>query len=192
YGFRGHPQRKDFPLTGYVELRYSEEQKRVVYEPVALAQDFRNFDFMSPWEGAEYIIPGDEKAQPEAPGAPTPLTSAEINKAAAYYGEALGFTVGRMWGDPPHFCIPQRDGIEVMLNQVRSEDIFRPNADYNGRLDAYFWVKDADALHAEYRGSGAEIVCAPEDMPYQMREFQVRDPDGHLLAFGHDLLGTAQ
>ena len=82
YGFRGHPQRKDFPLTGYVELRYSEEQKRVVYEPVTLAQDFRNFDFMSPWEGAEYIIPGDEKAQGEAPGAPTPLTSAEIKAAA--------------------------------------------------------------------------------------------------------------
>jgi len=82
YGFRGHPQRKDFPLTGYVELRYSEEEKRVVYEPVSLAQDFRDFDFMSPWEGAEYIIPGDEKAQPEACGAPTPLTSAEINKAA--------------------------------------------------------------------------------------------------------------
>jgi NADH-quinone oxidoreductase subunit C len=82
YGFQGHPQRKDFPLTGYVELRYSEEQKRVVYEPVQLSQDFRDFDFMSPWEGAEYIIPGDEKAQPEAPGAPTPLTSAEIDKAA--------------------------------------------------------------------------------------------------------------
>jgi len=62
YGFRGHPQRKDFPLTGYVELRYSEEHKRVVYEPVKLAQDFRSFDFMSPWEGAEYILPGDEKA----------------------------------------------------------------------------------------------------------------------------------
>src|SRR6185295_7493920 len=82
YGFRGHPQRKDFPLTGYVELRYSEEQKRVVYEPVSLSQDFRNFDFMSPWEGAEYIIPGDEKAQPEAPGAPTPLKADEIGKAA--------------------------------------------------------------------------------------------------------------
>jgi NADH-quinone oxidoreductase subunit C len=80
YGFRGHPQRRDFPLTGYVELRYSEEQKRVVYEPVALAQDFRNFDFMSPWEGAEYILPGDEKAQPEAPGAPTPLKADEIAK----------------------------------------------------------------------------------------------------------------
>jgi NADH-quinone oxidoreductase subunit C len=61
YGFTGHPQRKDFPLTGYVELRYSEEHKRVMYEPVALAQDFRSFDFMSPWEGADYILPGDEK-----------------------------------------------------------------------------------------------------------------------------------
>ena len=72
YGFQGHPQRKDFPLTGYAELRYSEEHKRVVYEPVKLAQDFRTFDFMSPWEGAEYILPGDEKAHGEAPGAPTP------------------------------------------------------------------------------------------------------------------------
>ncbi len=63
YGFRGHPQRKDFPLTGYVELRYSEEAKRVVYEPVKLAQDFRVFDFTSPWEGADYTLPGDEKAQ---------------------------------------------------------------------------------------------------------------------------------
>jgi NADH-quinone oxidoreductase subunit C len=67
YGFRGHPQRKDFPLTGYVELRYSEKHKRVVYEPVKLAQDFRSFDFMSPWEGADYILPGDEKA-PDAGG----------------------------------------------------------------------------------------------------------------------------
>jgi len=62
YGFEGHPLRKDFPLTGYVEVRYDEEQKRVVYEPVTLTQDFRSFDFMSPWEGAEYILPGDEKA----------------------------------------------------------------------------------------------------------------------------------
>ena len=61
YGFTGHPQRKDFPLSGYVELRYSEEHKRVMYEPVQLAQDFRTFDFMSPWEGADYILPGDEK-----------------------------------------------------------------------------------------------------------------------------------
>jgi NADH-quinone oxidoreductase subunit C len=66
YGFEGHPLRKDFPLTGFVEMRYDEEQKRVVYEPVSLAQDFRSFDFMSPWEGAQYILPGDEKADGEA------------------------------------------------------------------------------------------------------------------------------
>lgn len=61
YGFRGHPLRKDFPTTGYVEVRYDEGSKRVVYEPVKLTQDYRQFDFMSPWEGAEYILPGDEK-----------------------------------------------------------------------------------------------------------------------------------
>jgi NADH-quinone oxidoreductase subunit C len=82
YGFRGHPQRKDFPLTGYVELRYSEDAKRVVYEPVELAQDFRNFEFTSPWEGAEYVLPGDEKgAVPEAKGAPSPVTADKLQKA---------------------------------------------------------------------------------------------------------------
>ena len=64
YGFRGYPLRKDFPTTGYVELRYDEAQKRVVYEPVRLTQEYRLFDFMSPWEGAEYILPGDEKKAP--------------------------------------------------------------------------------------------------------------------------------
>jgi NADH-quinone oxidoreductase subunit C len=84
YGFRGHPFRKDFPLTGYTELRYSEAQKRVVYEPVKLAQDFRTFDFTSPWEGAAYVLPGDEKAAlPEAKGAPTPLNATQIQKADA-------------------------------------------------------------------------------------------------------------
>jgi len=62
YGFRGHPLRKDFPTTGYTEVRYDEVQKRVVYEPVSLVQEYRQFDFMSPWEGAEYILPGDQKA----------------------------------------------------------------------------------------------------------------------------------
>jgi NADH-quinone oxidoreductase subunit C len=72
YGFEGYPQRKDFPLTGHVELRYSEAEKRVVYEPVALPQDFRNFDFLMPWEGPEYRLPGDEKAVAEEPGATSP------------------------------------------------------------------------------------------------------------------------
>ncbi len=66
YGFDGHPLRKDFPLTGFVETRYDDELKRVVYEPVELRQEFRNFDFLSPWEGADYVLPGDEKADEEA------------------------------------------------------------------------------------------------------------------------------
>jgi NADH-quinone oxidoreductase subunit C len=64
YGFRGHPLRKDFPTTGFTEVRYDEKQKRVVYEPVKLVQEYRQFDFMSPWEGAHYILPGDDKAGP--------------------------------------------------------------------------------------------------------------------------------
>ena len=63
YGFDGHPLRKDFPLTGFVEVRYDEERKRVVYEPVKLPQEFRSFDFISPWEGTDYVLPGDEKAK---------------------------------------------------------------------------------------------------------------------------------
>ena len=71
YGFDGHPLRKDFPLTGFVEVRYDAAEKRVVYEPVRLNQEFRKFDFLSPWEGADYALPGDEKAAPPAP-APAP------------------------------------------------------------------------------------------------------------------------
>jgi len=87
YGFEGHPFRKDFPLTGYQELRYSEEAGRVVYEPVELAQDLRQFDFMSPWEGAEYVLPGDEKVvapPPALPPAPAPApVAAKLKKAPA-------------------------------------------------------------------------------------------------------------
>ncbi|WP_011580364.1 MULTISPECIES: NADH-quinone oxidoreductase subunit C [Chelativorans] len=63
YGFEGHPLRKDFPLTGFVEVHYDDEAKRVVYQPVNLRQEFRNFDFLSPWEGTDYVLPGDEKAK---------------------------------------------------------------------------------------------------------------------------------
>jgi NADH-quinone oxidoreductase subunit C len=83
YGFEGHPLRKDFPMTGYVEVRYDEAQKRVVYEPVRLQQEFRNFDFLSPWEGAEYpasVLPGDEKAAPPPPPAPSPAPAASKAK----------------------------------------------------------------------------------------------------------------
>ena len=85
YGFRGHPLRKDFPQTGYTELRYSEEEKRVVYQPVQLAQDWRTFDFLSPWEGGAYQLPGDEKAAavPQQPGAQSPVTADQVTKASA-------------------------------------------------------------------------------------------------------------
>jgi NADH-quinone oxidoreductase subunit C len=76
YGFEGHPLRKDFPLTGFVEVRYDDEEKRVKYEPVRLAQEFRTFDFLSPWEGTDYLLPGDEKV---APGAANKLTG-ELEK----------------------------------------------------------------------------------------------------------------
>jgi NADH-quinone oxidoreductase subunit C len=79
YGFEGYPFRKDFPLTGHVEMRYSEAEKRVVYEPVALPQDFRTFDFLMPWQGPEYHLPGDEKATGEAPGAPSPAPAPGIS-----------------------------------------------------------------------------------------------------------------
>jgi len=83
YGFEGHPFRKDFPLTGYQELRYSEEDKRVVYEPVKLAQDFRSFDFMSPWEGADYVLPGDEKVEPASPPVKEPATTEKKGDSGA-------------------------------------------------------------------------------------------------------------
>ena len=80
YGFEGYPFRKDFPLTGHVELRYSEAEKRVIYEPVSLPQDFRTFDFLMPWEGPEYRLPGDEKAVPEQAGAPSPASAPSGNQ----------------------------------------------------------------------------------------------------------------
>ncbi|MGN3973151.1 NADH-quinone oxidoreductase subunit C [Tsuneonella sp. SYSU-LHT278] len=98
YGFEGHPFRKDFPLTGYTELRYSEDEKRVVYEPVDLPQDLRQFDFMSPWEGADYVLPGDEKAatppvnEPQTTDKPadTGAGARTDAKAAEHVAEGIG------------------------------------------------------------------------------------------------------
>jgi len=111
----------------------------------------------------------------------------DVVKAAGYYTGKLGFTVERFWGDPPTFTIAKRDGVFIMLNQVDAGDVFRVNGDYDGRFSVYVDVNDADALHDEFKAKGADIVCEPEDQPYMMREFQVRDPDGHLLGFGHDI-----
>jgi catechol 2,3-dioxygenase-like lactoylglutathione lyase family enzyme len=121
--------------------------------------------------------------------APVLLVS-DVQKTAAYFRDALGFATPRFWGEPPVFAIASREGLQVMLGQVDPGDTFKPNGDYDGRYDAYFWVADSDALHAEFSAKGADIVCPPSDEPYMMREFQVRDPDGHLLAFGHDISGA--
>ncbi len=103
YGFKGHPLRKDFPLTGYVELRYSEEAKRVIYEPVKLQQDLRTFDALSPWEGAQYVLPGDEKASMgQAKGAQTPATadqSAKVGAAATPVQEPKGSSASYASGE---------------------------------------------------------------------------------------------
>lgn len=84
YGFEGHPFRKDFPLTGYQEVRYSAEQRRVVYQPVDLPQDLRQFDFMSPWEGADYVLPGDEKAAQHP--APNPVAEPKVTEKVGQSG----------------------------------------------------------------------------------------------------------
>ncbi|WP_395647312.1 VOC family protein [Terricaulis sp.] len=119
------------------------------------------------------------------------LLVADVQKTAAYFRDALGFNIPRFWGDPPMFTIASRDKLEVMLNQVAPGDAFKPNGAYDGRYDTYFWVQDADALHSEFAGKGADVVCAPDDQVYMMREFSVRTPDGHLLAFGHDISGQS-
>ena len=89
YGFEGHPQRKDFPLSGFKEMRYSEAEKRVVYEPVNLPQDFRSFDFLMPWEGPEYRLPGDEKAEGQGAG-PTPAAAPTATNAVKPVPAAAG------------------------------------------------------------------------------------------------------
>jgi NADH-quinone oxidoreductase subunit C len=122
YGFEGHPFRKDFPLTGYTELRYSEEEKRVVYEPVELAQEFRRFEFQSPWEGADYPLPGDEKAartpheppvvevktteKPEQTGAGEKTDAKAAEHVAR--GAAGGTVAGQGQGEP----VPEKAAIE--------------------------------------------------------------------------------
>ena len=119
------------------------------------------------------------------------LMVSDVVRAHDYYAERLGFRSPRMWGDPPTFCITQRDGLELMLAQVDEGRAVHPNSENDGRIDVYFWVEDADALHSEFTNSGADVVCEPEDQVYGMREFTVRDPDGHVLAFGHDTTGAA-
>ncbi len=133
----------------------------------------------------------DAVSEPQLRGLAPVLLVADVVRAARYYDDKLGFRAPRLWGEPPTFGIARRDGLSVMLNQVAAGDRLYPNAGYDGRYDVYFWVDDADALFAELSARGADIVCAPADQSYLMREFSVRDADGHLLAFGHDISAGA-
>lgn len=111
----------------------------------------------------------------------------DVVTAAEYYRDALGFRIPRFFGEPPTFCMPERDGVVVMLSRTADASIVRPNARARGddSWDAYVWVEDADALYAEVSARGARIaypVCVQEE--YGNREFAAYDLDGYLIAFG--------
>lgn len=112
----------------------------------------------------------------------------DIQRAAAFYRDVLGFTIDRMWGDPPSFCIPHRDGLQLMLGPEVEPARVRPNGADGESWDAYIHVDDADALYAEFAARGATIVHPPVDRGYYgCREFAVQDPDGHIIAFAHNI-----
>lgn len=111
------------------------------------------------------------------------LQVADVGRSEAFYTQKLGFRSHGTWGDPPAFCIVQRGAVTIMLDRSRAGGPLPLNQYWA----AYVYVDDADALQRELATAGVEIVRGPEDMPYGCRDFDIRDPDGHLIAFGHDL-----
>jgi hypothetical protein len=115
---------------------------------------------------------------------------ADVVASSNYYRDKLGFGFDRLWGEPPAFCMVQRNGVIIMLSQGEPGTSANPNhaqcpgEDY---WDAYIWVDDADALIAEYRGRGVKIVRDVCDQPYRCRDFDIEDGDGHRLCFGHPI-----
>ena len=109
---------------------------------------------------------------------------ADVRKAADYYEAALGFRCEYTGGTPPEFAIVSRDGLAIMLRRVDDPGRIRPVESQGGTWDAFFWVDGVDALHAELSGRGATVVYGPVLQDYGVREFAVRDPDGHVLGFG--------
>ena len=117
------------------------------------------------------------------------LLVADVVKSAAYYRDILGFDYDRLWGDPPGFCMPHRDGLIVMLQQAQDSAHVRPNHQVlDHTWNVYFWVKDAQALFEEFIGNGATAEYEPHDIEYYgNREFGIRDLDGYILAFGQNI-----
>ncbi len=117
----------------------------------------------------------------------------DVVTTANYYRDQLGFQYDRFWGDPPGFCMVYRSGIVIMLSQVRTRNLTRPNhlADLEGgdAWDAYIWVEDADALFDEFKSKAVKIARVICDQPYGCRDFDVEDCNGYRLCFGHDKEG---
>lgn len=114
----------------------------------------------------------------------------DVVATANYYRDTFGFQYERFWGDPPGFCMVRRGGVVIMLSQVATKGLVRPNSrtDPDAEAwDAYLWVDDADALHAEFAAAGATIVRGLCDQPYGCRDFDVEDCNGYRLCFGHSL-----
>ena len=114
---------------------------------------------------------------------------ADLVRAAEYYRDRRGFGFDRYWGEPPCFVMVRRDRVQFMLRSGGFGGRPQPNRRLDDdSWDAYVYVRDADALHAEFRAHGAEVVREPENQPYGCRDFEVRDVDGYVLCFGHDLM----
>ncbi len=116
----------------------------------------------------------------------------DVVTTANYYRDKLGFGYERFWGEPPGFCMVQRNSIVIMLSQFEKTGLMRPNhaADpERGAWDAYIWIDNADALHAEFKSKGVKIVRGICDQPYGCRDFEVDDCNGYRLCFGQNLQG---
>jgi predicted enzyme related to lactoylglutathione lyase len=141
----------------------------------------------------EAIIGTSSCARPAWSVAPY-FTVSDVVRTANYYRDTLGFHYHRFWGEPPSFCMVEREGVIIMLSQLGVPDAARPNRllDPQGEAwDAYIWVADADALLAEFRSKGATIVRDICDQPYGCRDFDVEDCNGYRLCFGHDIVQMA-
>jgi predicted enzyme related to lactoylglutathione lyase len=116
----------------------------------------------------------------------------DVVTTANYYRDVLGFSYERFWGEPACFAMVFRSGLVIMLSQFEQVGVMRPNRTVDpegGAWDAYVWIGDADALHAEFKGKGAEIVRPPKDQMYGCRDFEIDDCNGYRLCFGQDVSG---
>jgi len=128
---------------------------------------------------------GTEAKQPQFRGTAPHFVVTDLETSVGYFHEALGFDMPRLWGDPPRFAMPSRDGFIFMLQQAELCSNATRSPDRGEMWDAYVWVNDCDGLFAEFQGNGAIIAYEPcIREAYDMKEFAVRDPDGHIIAFG--------